>query len=163
MTNNTTSTGVRWEPLPDGEYDGQHRNHTIVVDGEWLKIAEMALPSREIVEAEMALVETIRLCRAVAVPAESLDYDETQQLMVDAATRLIHSDTEPEMSLGWRLIGVAAAKFPAESIMPDEIRSTIVTSLMHYRLFPISTAHKNRINATLEWVHTQFPQEKKNE
>lgn len=60
----------RWEPVPDGEYEGQHTNHTIIVDGEWLTISEpyWRLPDDEepsFEEATLALPEDYALCRRV--------------------------------------------------------------------------------------------------
>ena len=58
-----------WQPLPDGEYKGQHRGHSMTVEGEWLKITETTLPNREVVEAELAVHDEIRLCRRTAAVA----------------------------------------------------------------------------------------------
>lgn len=59
-----------WEPVEDGEYEGQHKHHTIHVDGEWLTISEPYWrtmddeePSFE--ESTIALDDDLRLCRRV--------------------------------------------------------------------------------------------------
>ena len=65
-----------WQPLPDGEYKGQHRGHSMTVEGEWLKITETTLPNREVVEAELAVHDEIRLCRrTAAVASETSEVD----------------------------------------------------------------------------------------
>src|SRR5688500_3912639 len=57
--------GERWKPIPDGDYECQHRGHVVRVDGEWLTIIDANLNGPEI-EAELALTDDIRLCQRVA-------------------------------------------------------------------------------------------------
>lgn len=58
---------ARWQPVRNGDYDGQVKDHTISVDGEWLTISEPDLTDGSINEATLAVHDDLRLCRQVEV------------------------------------------------------------------------------------------------
>jgi hypothetical protein len=57
-----------WTPLEDGEYEGQHRRHWIVVEGEWLAIREPDWDEPgQYLDISIAIYDDLRLCRLVTV------------------------------------------------------------------------------------------------
>lgn len=61
-----------WRPIADGTYKGQHRDNTVIVEGEWLVVKDPEWNGGE--SATIALPDSIRVCELVdaspTVPSE---------------------------------------------------------------------------------------------
>lgn len=64
----------RWEPVEDGEYEGQHKDHSVIIEGEWLTIQEpdWDCPG-QFLDTSIALYDDLRLCRLAPHAQEEED------------------------------------------------------------------------------------------